>query len=341
MVLPLNIQSFKPVALNVPTVSTKLDFSDRMGAVRMRLGFGRDHYSVDTGLYRIGTPDGNSDVLVSANYKLSFDMLRKCLDGLNLWILVVDTNGINVWCAAGKGSFGTERVVKSIKNLSLEHIIKHRRIILPQLCASGVAAHLVKEQTGFRAIFGPALAKDIKAFLAAGYKATPEMRKMYFPMKERAKLIPNDFMYGKYKLLAIIAGLFFISGLDKSGFLFDKMLSTGLFPVLNIFAAYVAGIVFGPLFLTWIPFRAFALKGMFWGALSSIVLNLIFSVSPLECIALGLMNVSIASFMTMNFTGSSTFTSMSGVQKEMKWAVPLQIGLIAVGILLFIVLKLI
>jgi len=80
---------------------------------------------------------------------------------------------------------------------------------------------------------------------------------------------------------------------------------------------------------------------MFWGVLSTIVLNLIVSISPLESIALGLMNVSIASFMTMNFTGSSTFTSLSGVQKEMKWAVPLQIGLIATGIILFIISKLI
>ena len=337
----MDFQSFKPVALNAPTVSTKLEWADKLGALKMRMGFGRDHYSVKPGLYRVGTPDNNSDVLISANYKLSFDMIRKNLGGLNLWILVIDTNGVNVWCAAGKGSFGTERVVKSIKDHSLEHIVKHRRIILPQLCAPGVAAHLVKEQTGFRAVFGPVLAKDIKAYIIAGYKATPEMRKMDFPLKERAKLIPNDFMYGKYKLLAILAGLFFISGLDRSGFLFDKMLSTGVFPVLNIVAAYVAGIVFGPLFLTWIPFRAFALKGIFWGSLSTVVLNLIFSVSPLESIALGLMNISIASFMTMNFTGSSTFTSLSGVQKEMKWAVPLQIGLIATGIILFIVSKLI
>ena len=341
MALPLNILSFKPVALNAPTVSTKLEWADKLGALKMRMGFGRDDYRLEPGLYRLGTPDNNSDVLISANYKLSFDMLRKELDGLNLWILVIDTNGVNVWCAAGKGSFGTERVVKSIKDHSLEHIVKHRRVILPQLCAPGVAAHLVKEQTGFRAVFGPVLAKDIKAYIAAGYKATPEMRKMAFPLKERAKLIPNDFMYGKYKLLAILAGLFFVSGLDRSGFLFDKMLSTGLFPVLNIFMAYFAGIVFGPLFLTWIPFRAFALKGIFWGSLSTVVLNLIFSVSPLESIALGLMNISIASFMTMNFTGSSTFTSLSGVQKEMKWAVPLQIGLIATGIILFIVSKLI
>lgn len=339
MALPPNILSFKPVALHAPTVSTKLEFSDLMGAAKIRLGLGRDHYRVEPGLYRIGTPDNMSDVLISANYKLSFDMLKKNLVGLNLWILVIDTNGVNVWCAAGKGTFGTERVVKGIKDVSLEHLVKHRRVILPQLCAPGVAAHLVKDQTGFKATFGPALAKDIKAFIDAGYKASPEMRRMTFPMKERAKLIPNDFMYGKFKLLASLAGLFFVSGLDRTGFLFDKMLSTGLYPVLNIFAAYFAGTVFGPLFLTWIPFRAFALKGAFWGIVSTIVIHLFYSVSTLEWLALGLMNVSIASFMTLNFTGSSTYTSLSGVQKEMKWAVPFQIGFAVVGLILFLFSK--
>lgn len=337
----MDFSSFKPVAFSAPTVSAKLDVGDLWGAVKVRLGFGREDYSVKPGLYRLGTPDGNSDVLVSANYKLSFDMLRKELDGLNLWILVVDTNGVNVWCAAGKGTFGTERVVKSIKDASLEHLVKHRKVILPQLCAPGVAAHLVKEQTGFRAVFGPTLAKNIKAFIAADYKATPEMRKMGFPIKERAKLIPNDFMYGKYKILAIMVGLFFAAGLDRTGFLFEKMLSTGGFAVLNIFAAYVAGVALGPLFLNWIPFRAFALKGAFWGVVTSVLLNLFFQASPLEAIGLGFMNVCIASFMCMNFTGSSTYTSLSGVQKEMKWAIPFQIGFAAVGILLYLLSKLV
>lgn len=337
----MDFQTFKPVALTAPVVSAQLDWADRLGALKMRMGFGRDNYRVKPGLYRLGAPNAQSDVLVSANYKLSFDMLRKELEGLNLWILVVDTNGVNVWCAAGKGSFGTERVVKAVQEASLEHMVQHRRVILPQLCASGVAAHLVKERTGFRAVFGPALAKDIKAFLAAGYKATPEMRTMTFPLKERAKLIPNDFLYGKYWLLGLLAGFFFFAGLDRSGFLFGKMWSTGLFPVLNIGAAYVAGIVFGPLFLTWVPVKPFALKGGFWSVLATLGLNLLFTVSALEAVALGLVNVALASFMCMNFTGSSTYTSLSGVQKEMKWAVPVQIALLATGVILYIVSKLV
>lgn len=341
MATTLDLQSLKPVVLSVPTVSSELDFSDLVGTVKMRLGIGRDNYTVAPGLYKVGNPDSHSDVLISANYKLSFDILRKNLDSLNVWILVIDTKGINVWCAAGKGNFGTDNVVRSIKNSSLEHIVKHRNVILPQLSASGVAAYKVKEQTGFRAIFGPVQAKDIKSFIEAGYKATPAMRKVTFPMKERAKLIPVDFMYGKYKLLLIMCTLFFFSGLDKTGFLFSKMFGTGFFPLINVLSAYIAGIILAPLFLPYIPFRAFALKGAFWGLAATIILDVLLLAPTLESISLGLLNVSIASFMTMNFTGSSSYTSLSGVQKEMKWAIPFQIGFVVFGSILFIISKLV
>jgi acetyl-CoA decarbonylase/synthase complex subunit gamma len=258
---------------------------------------------------------------------------------MNLWILVIDTKGVNVWCAAGEGNFGTDNVVKSIKDSSLEHIVKHRDIIFPQLSASGVSAYKVKEQTGFRGIFGPVMAKDIKFFIDAGYKATPEMRKVTFRMKERAKLIPVDFLYCKYKILAIMCAVFFFSGLDRTGFLFSKMIETGVVSMINVLGAYIAGIVLAPLFLSWIPFRTFALKGAFWGLVSSVFFYLIFNEPLLNAIALGLLNTGIASFMTMNFTGSSTYTSLSGVQKEMKWAIPFQISSGVIGSILFIISK--
>ena len=68
------------------------------------------NYKVDPGLYALGAPDADSPVLVSANFKMSFDLLREALPGRNAWILVLDTDGINVWCAAGKGTFGTEEL---------------------------------------------------------------------------------------------------------------------------------------------------------------------------------------------------------------------------------------
>ena len=340
MELSIDFQSFKPLALNIPTVSSQLNFTDYWGAIKVRWGIGRDHYTVVPGLYKVGQPDNQSDVFVSANYKLSFDALRKNMDSFNAWILVIDTKGINVWCAAGKGTFGTDNLVKSIKRTSLENIVKHRKIILPQLGAVGVAAHKVKEQSGFRVIYGPTLAKDIKAFIEADYKASKAMRRMTFPIQERTKLIPVDFMYGKYKLLIMMAILFFLSGLDRTGFLFTKMIKTNSFPLVNVLGAYLSGIVIAPMLLPLVPFRAFALKGAFWGGVFTLFVFLLWQVSLIESIALGFINLSIASFFTMNFTGSSTYTSLSGVKKEMKWAIPFQIAFATVGLILFIISKL-
>jgi CO dehydrogenase/acetyl-CoA synthase gamma subunit (corrinoid Fe-S protein) len=86
---------------------TRLSGKDRMGRFRSRVSGFRMYYRVDPGLYAVGSPNTDSPVLVSANYKLSFNTLRSNLDGLDAYILVLDTKGINVWCAAGKGTFGT------------------------------------------------------------------------------------------------------------------------------------------------------------------------------------------------------------------------------------------
>jgi acetyl-CoA decarbonylase/synthase complex subunit gamma len=209
------------------------------------------------------------------------------------------------------------------------------------LGAVGVAAHKIKEQTGFRVIFGPVHAKDIAEFINSGYIATPEMRKITFPFYERAKLIPVDLMYGKYKLLGVLFVFFILSGLDSSGFLFTKMVETCTFPLVNILGAYLAGILVAPLLLPVIPFRAFSLKGAFWSLVVFGFINMFFEVSLAERIAMGFISLSVASFVTMNFTGSSTYTSLSGVKKEMKWAIPFQIVFVAMGLIIFIISKLI
>jgi hypothetical protein len=335
----IQIQLGKITYAPIPQTSSQLDWKDRLGAVKVRWGIGRDDYRVNPGLYKVGNPGGQSDVFISANYKLSFDALRKNLSHIDAWILVIDTKGVNVWCAAGKGTFATDNLVKSIKASSLENMVKHRKIIVPQLGATGVAAHLVRERTGFKVIYGPVRAEDIKAFIDAGYKASAEMRRVNFSFSDRAKLIPVDLMQGKIKLFLAALSLFILSGLDRQGLLFDKMLQTGFIPVINLAAAYFAGIVIAPLLLPYVPFRAFSSKGAFWGIVITLIIRYLYPVTLLQTLAFGLMNVSIASFMMMNFTGSSTYTSLSGVQKEMKIAVPLQIALASAGIILFLISK--
>ena len=121
--------------------------TDHLGAIGVRRNIGRMRYRVIPGLYTLGAPGPDAPVLVTANYKLSFDHVRRALAGMNAWLLVLDTKGINVWCAAGKGTFGTDELVRKINECRLHERVTHRRIILPQLGAPGVAAHEVRKQT--------------------------------------------------------------------------------------------------------------------------------------------------------------------------------------------------
>ena len=103
-----------------PEISSAWLLEDHLGALRVRFSLGRNRYRVLPGLYALGRPGKDSEVLVTANYKLSFDLLRKNLSGLNAWILVLETYGINVWCAAGKGTFGSDELIRQIKNSSFK-----------------------------------------------------------------------------------------------------------------------------------------------------------------------------------------------------------------------------
>jgi len=326
----------------VPLISTNIEFNDFLGAVMVRWGINRNNYRINPGLYAVGTPDKLSDVFVTANYKLSFDALRKNLSGVSGWILVLDTKGVNVWCAAGKGTFGTKELVNRIKLTSLERIVSHKRLILPQLGATGVAAHKVKEETGFNVHYGPVRAADIKRFISEGYRADKEMRRVTFGFKDRIKLIPNDFMYGKFYLLGALALLFLISGLSDKGISYRDFAGDGGPSILSVLLAYIAGIVITPMFLPYIPGRRFSFKGIYSGALVFIILFLLKLTGSniFETLSWFLIITAISSFLAMNFTGSSTYTSLSGVKKEMKFSLPFQIGFALVGIILQVIGKL-
>jgi acetyl-CoA decarbonylase/synthase complex subunit gamma len=150
----------------IAQVATVWTNRDLFSTMIVRWSIGRMNYNVSPGLYAVGKPDGDSDVYVSCNFKLSFDHLRRALHGMNVWILVLDTKGINVWCAAGKGTFGIQELVFRIKVEQLEKVVSHRKIIVPQLGATGVSAHKKKEAGGFKVIYGPVKASDIPAFVA-------------------------------------------------------------------------------------------------------------------------------------------------------------------------------
>jgi CO dehydrogenase/acetyl-CoA synthase gamma subunit (corrinoid Fe-S protein) len=178
--------------LPVFKTTDQLNFKDVLANFLVRWGVGRMNYKVVPGLYKKGNPDSESPVLVTANYKLTFDSVRKELSGMSAWILVLDTKGVNVWCAAGKGTFGTEELIRKIDSVNIKEVVSHRTIILPQLGAPGIASHEVTKNTGFRTVYCPVYAKDIQGFLKKNMKATTEMRLVNFGIKERLKVIPME-----------------------------------------------------------------------------------------------------------------------------------------------------
>jgi acetyl-CoA decarbonylase/synthase complex subunit gamma len=316
-------------------VSTKLSRTDRFAHWKARWALSRMKYMVDPGIYAVGSPDSDSPVFVSANYKMSFDCLRSQLGGRSGWILVLDTNGINVWCAAGKGTFGTDELVNRIKMVNLDEIVNHRSLVVPQLGAPGISAHKVKQLSGFRVRYGSIRAKDLPDFLDADMKATDQMRRVNFTLWDRMVLIPVEIvMWSKYAIF-VAACFFLLSGLNQKGYSISLAMNDGLVSAILFFASFLVAAIFGPILLPWLPGRAFSVKGI-WVGLAGTFGLWFYDFGRFETIAWLLIIPTVTSFMVMNFTGASTYVSLSGVRREMKVAVPLQLIFAVIGIGLWI-----
>jgi hypothetical protein len=319
-----------PSAAQIHATSSRLTLADHWDHFLARLGVRRGKHRVEPGLYSLGSPTPDSPVFVSANYSLSFDALRSSLDGIAGYILVLDTKGINVWCAAGKGSFGTDEIVNRVFATQLKQVVNQRKLILPQLGAPGVAAHEVKKRTGFWVEYGPVRAADLPDYLKT-HKATPEMRKVNFSLRDRLVLIPVDVTQTFLPMLAAAIVLYFLGGWISS---------------LAAVVAVLTGVVLFPILLPWIPTHNFSTKGFLLGILAAIP----FALSAFirhpdwawyhrlgQALEFLLAMPAVTAFIALNFTGSTTFSSRSGVKREMFAYIPAMAWTFGTGILLAIV----
>lgn len=297
----------------IPRLSTRLGIADRWGGLASRWGYGRMRYRVLPGLYAVGSPDADSPVFVSANYKMSFDLLRSNLGGCDAWILVLDTKGVNVWCAAGKGSFGTAELVARLSSTRLGDIVRHRRLVLPQLGASGVSAPEVARRSGFHVEWGPVRASDIPAWLAAGKRKDEAMRSVTFRLKERMAVAPIEIVHA----WPLIPGAIVLGGLY--GLPLDSAWLERALPGMALLLGTVpVGTILFPALLPWLPHRAFVVKGGLLGALWALTCGLLLRISGATILAGVLVAAPITGFLAMNFTGSSTFTCQPGALEEVE-----------------------
>lgn len=291
-------------------------------------------YLVPPGLYAIGSPGPNDPVVVTANYKMSYDLVRRELSGRNAWLMVLETFGINVWCAAGKGTFGTGEIVKRVKSTGLAAVVTHRILILPILGAPGVAAHKVAERTGFRVRYATIRAADLPDYLDNGMVTTPVMKQLTFTLRERLALTPIELVTAAKWAVPIVASMVLLPVLSGG----DLSLAAVMPPLVLGAGTLFTGAVAAPLLLPWLPGRSFAVKGLVAGG--GLVALLIWADSGttgwLEAAALFLAVTPVTAFLTLNFTGSTPFTSRSGVKKEMRFALPLMALSLLAGIFLWI-----
>jgi hypothetical protein len=295
-----------------------------------RFGWRRSHHRVKPGLYKLGNPTQESPVFVSANYTLSFDVLRSSLKGIDGYILVLDTKGINVWCAAGKGTFGTEELVHRIEMTKLPEMVKHGMIILPQLGAPGVCAHEVRKRSGFKVEYGPVRALDLPKYLKTR-TANAEMRRVRFNLKDRLVLIPVEnkaFLF--IIIIVIFAGLF----------------TKDIWKSLQIFGILMTGLALFPILLPWIPTRDFTTKGFLLGGVAVIMIyslpsylmnGIVGWALVFETLINMLIMTPVVAYLALNFTGSTTFTSRTGVKREIFKYIPILAVMIISGIVLSVI----
>ncbi len=145
-------------------------------------------WPTEPGLRTAGAPGPESPVLVTGNYDLTVRRLLRALEGVDAWIVVAPSSGVNVWCAAAGGMLTTHQVVTALKTSGVEERVRHRRAILPQLAATGVRSLELTRRCGWKARFGPVYAADIPRYLAQGEKKSDDMRHVRFGPAERLEM---------------------------------------------------------------------------------------------------------------------------------------------------------
>lgn len=318
----------------VAVISGDLGLSDTLGGWKARWGIGRMSYIVPPGLYAIGSPDQDAPVLVTANYKMSYDLVRSTIKGHSVWLLVLETYGINVWCAAGKGTFGTGELVKRIGLSGLEKVVNHRTLLLPIMGAAGVKAVEVKKRTGFDVRFATLRIQDLPEYLENGMQATPAMRELTFSLRERLVLVPMELVIGVKSVLFVgapLAAAYGAAGGDFSLIRFWEALVLYL-------VAVVCGSVLTPLLLPFLPGRMFSIKGAVAGVAVSagIFVSRAGALTWREICALGCVTASVSAFYAMNFTGSTPYTSPSGVRREMGRSLPVMAGALGLAVVILL-----
>ena len=279
-----------------------------------------DLVPIDPGIYKSGNPDEKSPIIVTANYEFTYIKVMRDLQGIDAWVLCVDSNGINVWCAARGNDFGNNQLLEAIEATGIQKITQRKTLILPQLSAGGVATpELHKKSTNFpfRVVFGPVWSKDLPEFIKNRPARKPDRMKLAkFTLRHRFRgfITHTTFLLRKIFLLPLIA-LFLISLAFNLVGLFDKLWWTGELLLWILVSNSVISFLFPISKFT----RRFIFKGIFFGIINSIILgilSLLLHYSITYVLWNTLLFFWISFFSTMSLSGYTMATSPREIQEE-------------------------
>jgi hypothetical protein len=221
-------------------------------------------------------------------------------------------------------------MVSRIQSTGLAGMVSHREIIVPQLGAPGISWPEVLRKSGFTVEYGPVLARDLPEYLRA-HKATPEMRRVQFPLRDRLVLIPVEFVHAALPMVVAAVVLYFLAG-----------------PVAALAAvsAVLSGTVLFPALLPYIPTHDFSTKGLILGGVVAVPFAVSFATAPalpswaniLAAATALLVIPAVTAYLALNFTGCTTFTSRTGVKKEIFRYAPVMAVMAGLGTVAGIIL---
>ncbi len=254
------------------------------------------------GLYLVGSPGPAAPVFVTANFALTFNHVRRALKGTDAYILVLDTRGINVWCAAGGGKFSTREVALACRAFRLADVDHRAVLVLPKLAATGVALHELRNAYGLAAHYGPVYAKDIPRYVAAGYRKDEAMNKVDFGLAKRLEV---TWSFALTNAAVVALPLVFFNH---------------LYSPLAIAAAAAISFLIGALFPR-LPTRLYAVKGLAAGVLVAVPLLVYKWHAGAGAAALAKWGVFLAFagiLLGLEFSGDTAVSSPSQVRQEFK-----------------------
>jgi len=279
-----------------------------------------DTVPIDPGIYKSGNPNKSSPIIVTANYEFTYIKVMRDLKGVDAWVLCVDSNGINVWCAARGRDFGNKQLIEAVEATGIEKLTNKKTLILPQLSAGGVAIpELAKKSSNFpfRIVYGPVWSKELPEFLEERPARKPDKMKLAkFTLKHRFRgfITHTTFLLRKIFLYPLI-GIFLVLFLLNSFNIVAKLWWVGELILWIVASNFIITFTFPVSNFT----RRFIIKGVFFGILNVIVLGTI-SYLFHNSIIFTLLNISfffwVSFFSTMSLSGYTMATSPSEIQEE-------------------------